>query len=143
MLLVTGVLLYLSDKFAEGKKSGVPLKDAIIIGTVQGMAIIPGISRSGSTIATGIFRGIKSEDAARFSFLLSIPAILGAVVLKFSDIGTLPSDGVFAYSVGVAAAAVSGFFSIKVLMKIVAGKRLRFFAYYCWALGLLSLLFNL
>lgn len=143
MLLVTGILLYLSDRYAEGKKSEVPMKDAIIIGIVQGVAIIPGISRSGSTIATGIFRGIKSENAARFSFLLSIPAILGAVVLKLSETGDFPVEDIFPYSIGVATAAVSGFLSIKVLMKIVSGKKLRYFAYYCWIIGILSLAFNL
>ncbi len=143
MLIVTGILLYLSDRFSEGKKSGVPIKDAIIIGIVQGMAIIPGISRSGSTIATGIFRGVKSENAARFSFLLSIPAILGAVVLKLSETGNFPAEDIFPYLIGVATAAVSGFLSIKVLMRIVSGKKLRFFAYYCWAIGILSLVFNL
>ena len=143
MLLVTGLLLFLSDKMkiTSGKKIGA--KDAIIIGTVQGLAIIPGISRSGSTIATGLFRGIKGEDAATFSFLLAIPAILGAVVLHVKDISVMESVDVLPYFVGVATAAISGFLSIKLLMKVVAGRNLKFFAFYCWIVGLSCLTLNL
>lgn len=143
MLLVTGLLLFMSDRIRLTPRKKVGIKDALIVGTVQGMAIIPGISRSGSTIATGLFRGIKGESAATFSFLLSIPAILGAVVLNMKDIGALESVAVLPYSVGVATAAISGFFSIKLLMKVVAGRNLKFFAFYCWAVGLLSLTLNL
>lgn len=143
MLLITGLLLFLSDMVKERKREKVTLKDAVIIGIVQGAAIIPGISRSGSTIATGLFMGINGEKAAKFSFLLSIPAILGAVVLHAKDISGLNNGHMIPYLVGVTASAVSGFFSIKVLMKIVAGRRLKFFAFYCWTVGIIGIIYNL
>ena len=143
MLLVTGVLLFLSDRVKKTEKRALTIKDAVIIGTVQGMAIIPGISRSGSTIATGLFRGIDGERAATFSFLLSIPAICGAVVLHMKDMTGIDGGQVVPYLAGMAMAAVSGFLSIKVLMKIVSGRKLRFFAFYCWTVGILSLVATL
>ncbi len=139
MLLVTGLLLFLSDRVKKTEKRPITIKDALIIGTVQGMAIIPGISRSGSTIATGLFRGIDGERAATYSFLLSIPAICGAVVLHAKEIGHINDGQAIPYLIGIAAAAVSGFFSIKILMKVVSGRKLRYFAFYCWTVGLLSL----
>ena len=139
MLLVTGLLLFLSDRVKGGGKSAIGIKDALIIGTVQGMAIIPGISRSGSTIATGLFRGVNAERAATYSFLLSIPAICGAVVLHMKDMGNINGGQTIPYLAGMATAAMSGFFSITVLMKVVSGRKLRYFAFYCWAVGLLSL----
>ncbi len=143
MLLVTGTLLFLSDRVKAAERSSIGIKDAVIIGTVQGMAIIPGISRSGSTIATGLFRGIDGEKAATYSFLLSIPAILGAVVLEAKGISELRQGDFLPYLVGVCSAAGSGFLSIKLLMKVVAGRKLRFFAFYCWFVGLSSLAFGL
>ena len=142
MLLVTGLLLFLSDMMKDRKRSNITIKDALIIGTVQGFAIIPGISRSGSTIAAGIFRGVKGEGAATYSFLLSIPAILGAVVLHAKDLNALPSGSLAPYMVGVAASAISGFLGITVLMKIVSGRKLKFFAFYCWVVGISSLIYN-
>ena len=142
MLLVTGVLLFLSDRVKVTKRESINLKDAVIIGIVQGLAIIPGISRSGSTIATGLFMGIKAERAATYSFLLSIPAICGAVVLHSKGLTSLNGGDAVPYMTGVAAAAISGFFSIKVLMKIVAGRKLKLFAFYCWTVGLLGLIFT-
>jgi undecaprenyl-diphosphatase len=143
MLLITGILLYLSDKVKKGGRETVRLRDALIIGTVQGMAIIPGISRSGSTIATGLFGGLKAETAATYSFLLSIPAILGAVVLHAGDLTGFDNGNILPYTAGVLAAAISGFLSIKILMKIVAGRNLRFFAFYCWTLGIGSLIIGI
>ncbi|MDH3976000.1 MAG: undecaprenyl-diphosphate phosphatase [Deltaproteobacteria bacterium] len=143
MLLITGLLLFLSDMVRDRKREKVSLKDALIIGIVQGAAIIPGISRSGSTIAAGLFMGINGEKAAKFSFLLSIPAILGAVVLHAKDISGLNNGHMIPYLAGVTAAAVSGFFSIKVLMKVVAGRRLKLFAFYCWTVGIIGLIYNL
>lgn len=139
MLLVTGLLLYLSDMAKGAKRVDVGIVDAVIIGSIQGMAIIPGISRSGSTIATGIFRGVKGESAATFSFLLSIPAILGAAILESRGISGISAQDIPAYAAGVASAAISGFFGIKVLMKVVAGRNLKIFAFYCWTIGTISL----
>lgn len=143
MLFITGLLLFFSDRVKERRREKVTLKDALIIGIVQGGAIIPGISRSGSTIATGLFMGINGEKAAKFSFLLSIPAILGAVVLHAKDISGLSNGHMMPYMAGIASSALSGFFSIKVLMKVVAGRRLKLFAFYCWAVGIAALIYNL
>jgi undecaprenyl-diphosphatase len=143
MLLVTGVVLFLSDRVKVTRRKEVGILDAVIIGTIQGLAIIPGISRSGSTIATGLFRGINGEEAARYSFLLSIPAILGAVVLESGNMGVVDTAEFIPYLIGVVAAAVSGFLSIKLLMKIVTGRKLKIFAFYCWTVGLTSLMVTL
>lgn len=143
MLLITGVVLYLSDKVKKTSRETVRLRDALLIGTIQGLAIIPGISRSGSTIATGLFGGLKAETAATYSFLLSIPAILGAVVLHAGDLTSFDNSNILPYTAGVITAAISGFLSIKVLMKIVAGRKLRFFAFYCWTVGIGSLIIGL
>lgn len=143
MLLVTGTLLYMSDRVKNPGRGSIGVTDAVIIGIVQGMAIIPGISRSGSTIATGLFRGINGEKAATYSFLLSIPAILGAVVLESDGIGKLQGAEIVPYLTGVATAAVSGYLSIKVLMRIIVGRKLKIFAFYCWTVGLSSLILTL
>jgi len=143
MLLITGAVLYLSDKVEKSGRDTVRLRDALLIGTIQGIAIIPGISRSGSTIATGLFGGLKAETSATYSFLLSIPAIMGAAVLHAGDLTGFDNGNILPYSAGVMAAAISGFLSIKVLMKIVAGRNLRIFAFYCWTVGIGSLIIGL
>lgn len=143
MLIITGAILYFSDRVKKSGRETVRLRDALLIGTIQGLAIIPGISRSGSTIATGLFGGLKAETAATYSFLLSIPAILGAVILHAGDLTGFDNGNILPYTVGVLAATTSGFLSIKVLMKIVAGRKLRFFAFYCWTVGIGSLIIGL
>jgi undecaprenyl-diphosphatase len=144
MLAVTGILLFLSDRM---KRTDRPLfainaRDALLIGLVQGLAIIPGISRSGSTIATGLFLKLNADGAARFSFLLSIPAILGAVALEGKEIFRHASDGSGAsFLFGFCAAAISGWLAIKILMTVLKKKRLYFFSIYCWILALVVLVF--
>ncbi len=138
MLLVTGALLWLSEALARPRDGlaqlGMPR--AAAIGVVQGFAIVPGISRSGSTIAAATLLGIRGEDAARFSFLLSIPAVLGAVVLEVG--GALGEEAVpvLPYAAGVLAAFLSGLWAIRFLMMVLRRGRFRWFAAYCWALGL-------
>lgn len=144
MLLVTGALLWLSEVLARPRdglsRLGVPR--AVAIGVVQGLAIVPGISRSGSTIAAATLLGIRGEDAARFSFLLSIPAVLGAVVLELGDALGEVSVPVFSYAAGVAAAFLAGLWAIRFLMMVLRRGRFRWFAVYCWALGLGYLAFG-
>lgn len=112
---------------------------AIIIGSAQALAIMPGISRAGSTIAVGMFLGLTGKDAARFSFLLSIPAIAGALILKS---GALVATGLpLSYLAGALAAALVGWASIAFLMKLLDRENLLPFAVYCAALGSLSLVF--
>jgi undecaprenyl-diphosphatase len=143
MLIVTGTLLYLTKSIKNPSRGEKHLSviDAVIIGFVQGIAIIPGISRSGSTIAAGIFRGIDPVVAARFSFLLSIPAILGATILEARGFNELTLSGMGTYMLGAFVAGVSGFLAIAALMKILMNGHLRLFSYYCWIVGGVILFF--
>ena len=144
MLLVTGLLLFLSDRVPRrGRGLGeMTLTDGIVIGLVQALALIPGISRSGATITCGIFRGMDRRAAARFSFLLSIPAIAGAVVLKAPELLQVSAGDWTAIIAGFAAAAVTGFLSLKLLFALITRVGLSIFAGYCWFVGLATLLFQ-
>jgi len=137
MLLVTGVLLWVSEALGRPRdgldRLGYPR--ALAVGTMQGMAIVPGISRSGSTIAVGTLLGVRGEEAARFSFLLSVPAILGAVVLQLPELSSVEAGSSAAYGVGVLAAFVAGLGAIRFLMSAIRRGRFRWFALYCWVLG--------
>ena len=120
-------------------------RNAIFIGILQGIAICPGISRSGSTLVGGLTTGLKREFAVKFAFLISIPSILGSVVLELPDaIKTGLEPGLLGpIVVGMAVAAVSGFIAIKGMIKIVSDKKLSYFSYYVWILGALTLVFGL
>ncbi len=138
MLAVTGLLLFTADRVTKAVRplSGVGMKDALLIGLVQGVSIIPGISRSGSTIAMGLFRRIEAKAAARFSFLLSIPAILGATVLEGKEIiGHAVGGSGLIFFTGFVTAAVSGWLAIRILMAVLARKGLTVFALYCWGVA--------
>ena len=142
-LLVTGCLLFFSDRMARGHKNAknTTLKDALLIGVAQGVATIPGISRSGSTISAGMALGLDREFAVRYSFLLSLPAVLGATLLELVDAAGAGVDTKVLpiYVVGMVVAGVVGYFSI-CLVKLLAKKgKFGAFAYYCWAAGLVSL----
>ncbi|MGD9975281.1 MAG: undecaprenyl-diphosphatase UppP [Desulfatirhabdiaceae bacterium] len=144
-LIITGVLLWFTRRFHRSGRSidGLSIRDALIIGTVQGFAIMPGISRSGSTISAGIFLGINHELAARFSFLLSIPAVLGATLLSlkdFMDVGGMVWQTWFA---GAIASGIVGYLSLKVLLLIVKKGNLFSFAPYCWLTGLIAIAWGL
>lgn len=144
LLLVTGVILWLTPRKDKEPGEAKPLnpKKALIIGLVQGVAVLPGISRSGSTIATSLFLGISREEAARFSFLISVPAILGATLLEMLK---LRSDGFSAELlpalVGAIVAGVSGYFALRFLIKVLNKGKLYYFSIYCWILGLTALIF--
>jgi undecaprenyl-diphosphatase len=133
-LIANGVLLF-STKFAKAVKK-VNYKDSVLIGIVQGIAIIPGISRSGSTISVGLLRGIKKTDAARFSFLLAIPAIIGAAGLEFKSL-YITSAEIFPVAIGMVAAMVVGYLSLKFLLSIVMRGKFNLFSCYCWIVGLI------
>ena len=140
MLLTTGLILWFTRYV---KRDGRLLEkmgwaDALLIGIVQGIAIIPGISRSGSTISTGLFCGLDRELAGKFSFLLSIPAILGATLLELRGIES-PAE-VWMHLIGMAIAFLVGLLSLKFLMRIVRRGRLFTFAYYCWPVGIVMIL---
>ncbi|MDA0747050.1 MAG: undecaprenyl-diphosphate phosphatase [bacterium] len=139
-LLVTGVVLW-STRFRQGSREEVGLKDTILIGLAQAFAILPGISRSGMTISMGLWRGLDGREAATFSFLLSIPVILGATVLKVGELVVHPpaQEALVALGAGTVAAYISGILAIRWLLALLQGGRLDRFAYYCWAVGVLGL----
>ena len=142
-LIVTGFLLFLCDRVRKGHKSerSATWLDALLVGVGQAVATLPGVSRSGMTITAGCFVGYERRFAVRFSFLLSIPAVLGANILSIGDAVKAGVNGaeVPMYLVGVVTAAVVGYLCIR-LLKYVADKgRFGAFAYYCWAVGILTL----
>jgi undecaprenyl-diphosphatase len=138
MIIVTGIILVITRLIPQSymKKNRPGVLSAIIIGVAQGIAITPGISRSGSTIVCGLLCGMERELAARFSFLLSIPAIMGAMVLQLSS-HELTGIEVSPMIAGFLTAGISGFFALKVLMKMVKKGNLAWFAPYCLAIGLI------
>lgn len=137
MLLVTGVLLFFSERYRRpGRKEGqLTISDALVVGTVQGLAIIPGISRSGSTISTLLLKGVDGETAARFSFLLALPAVFGAALLSLRDLQQVATAEIPMYLVGAGTAFLVGLVSIHCLLAVVRRKRLIGFAIYCWLVG--------
>ena len=142
-LLVTGCLLFASDRVRKGRKTErtASLVDVLLVGAAQAVATCPGISRSGTTITAGCFVGFERKFAVRFSFLLSIPAILGANILSLKDAieAEIPWEEVPVYLAGVLVAAVVGYACIR-LIKLVADKgKFGFFAYYCWLAGVVTL----
>ena len=145
-LLVTGAILLYTLKVPAGKKGEKEMTfgDALLIGTAQGIATLPGVSRSGSTIVTARVRGLTPELAVRFSFIMSIPAILGAAVLQIHDgaAESLSAGTLGLYLLGAAVAAVSGFLCIKWLLGIIRKGKLYYFAYYCFGMGVLAIILN-
>ena len=142
-LIFTGILLFVSDRVHHGRKTEktATLLDALLVGIGQAIALCPGISRSGMTITAGCFVGYERRFAVRFSFLLSIPAVLGANILSIKDavqVGIVGAE-VPMYLVGVAVAAVTGYLCIRLLKYIADKGRFGAFAYYCWAAGVLTL----
>ena len=143
-LAITGIILFVSDKISDSKiNARLGIRKSAAIGIAQGFSLLPGISRSGSTIAMGIFMGMKREDAAKFSFLLSLPAILGANILKLNEFKNLESSQLFLFIVGALAAFISGYLVISVLIKLIKNKKLKIFSYYCWTISLISILLYL
>lgn len=146
-LLVTGVLLLISEVTNVGNKRPrqVTYTQAGIIGVVQGMATLPGISRSGSTITACLLCGFDKSFAVKYSFIMSIPAVLGAVILKFKDFGSaaVSQYELINYITGTLIAAIVGYICIKTMLVIVRGKKFRYFAYYCFLIGTFSIIWEL
>ena len=148
MLLLTGCILFLSDHYSGGKKTArtATVKDALLVGLAQGMATIPGLSRSGTTISAGMALGFDRNFAVRYSFLLSLPAVLGATLLKVIKVIIAESvDLKLApmYLCGMIVAGVVGYFSIS-LVKLLADRgKFGKFAFYCWVVGAIALIFSL
>ena len=147
-LLVTGCILFLSDQMARGHKTvrSATLTDVLLVGAAQACATIPGLSRSGCTISAGMVRGFDRKFAVRYSFLMSLPAVLGATLLKVLDVlkleGGVPAENIPKYLLGMAVAAVVGYFSIHLVRLLADRGRFGAFAFYCWGAGALFLLLN-
>ena len=144
-LIVTGFLLFASDRVKKGRKTerSATLLDVLLVGVAQALATCPGISRSGTTITAGCFLGFDRKFAVRYSFLMSIPAILGANILSIKDaIETVVWSEVPVYLAGVLVSAVVGYACIRLLKMIAEKGKFGFFAYYCWAVGILTIVLN-
>ncbi|MBZ4646372.1 MAG: undecaprenyl-diphosphatase UppP [Clostridia bacterium] len=146
-LLFTGFLLWITSKLIPGSKDekNVKYSNAFVIGLFQSLAITPGISRSGSTIVGALLNGLKKEFAVKFSFLMSIPAILGAAVLQVPDLMKqgFNSTDVFSYTAGTLAAAITGFIAIKFLINLLNRGKFYLFSYYCWTVGIFIIIYSL
>ena len=143
-LLATGCLLFASDRVRKGRKTerSTRMTDALLVGAAQALATCPGLSRSGTTITAGCFLGFERKFAVRYSFILSIPAVLGANILSLKDAlgGTVIWSEVPVYLAGVIVAAVVGYACIRLLKMIADKGKFGAFAYYCWAAGLLTVI---
>lgn len=145
-LIITGVMLWFSNRIVPGSKkaNNIKLRDALTIGVFQGMAITPGISRSGSTVFAGLICGFNMDLAARFSFILSIPAILGAVVLQSGElINVGASFNWMSVIVGFTASAISGYVAIKTFINVIKKHKLQYFYYYCWVVGIAVVIYSI
>ncbi|MDP7567366.1 MAG: undecaprenyl-diphosphate phosphatase, partial [Flavobacteriales bacterium] len=135
MLLLTGLLLFMADK-AKASEKNVGIKDAILIGISQAIAILPGISRSGATISTSVLLGIDKEKSARFSFLMVVPLIFGKMAKDILSGGISTTDTNFLpLIIGFIFAFFTGMFACKWMIKLVKNSQLKYFAYYCFAIG--------
>ena len=137
MLLVTAVVLLATTRVPRGNRTeaDLTLRDALLVGVVQGFAVVPGISRAGSTSAIGLVAGLRPETAARFSFLLSIPAILGAMVLQLRDLGDISPEMARACLVGGIVSMVVGWGALIGLLRVVRAGKLHWFAPYLIVVG--------
>jgi undecaprenyl-diphosphatase len=137
-LLTTGVILFFSEKRRGNRK--LSILDSLIIGVAQAIAIIPGVSRSGVTVATGLLRKIDKATAFKYSFLLSIPAVLGATALESREL-VVGNVDVIPLFLGAIISMIVGFASLKLLQRIVMREKFHLFAYYCWTVGLALIFF--
>ncbi len=140
-LMVTGIILITTKKSIAGKREDVSLKDAAVLGLTQAIAIIPGISRSGITISTLLFQGIKKEEAFRFAFLAAIPVIFGAALLEAKDINFALSINTEGLIVGFGCSFLTGLVSLRFLKLILKKAKLYYFGYYCIMAAIAALLF--
>jgi undecaprenyl-diphosphatase len=143
LLLITGAILTVSERLGKRQRplGDLGWLDSVLIGLAQGLAIAPGISRSGATMATGLLRGVKREAAARYSFLLATPIIFGAGLLQLIELFQAGAVGaqLRPLVIGFLAAAISGYLCIKFLLAYLQRGKLYVFAAYCWLAGIASL----
>ena len=138
-LFVTGTILYLSQRMPSGEVNydTITKREALFMGLGQACAILPGLSRSGTTIAAGLTIGLNKEFAAKFSFILSIPAILGAFLLQVKDIGSAMDANFLPVFLGFIASIIAGYMAIKWMLDLIQNKSLDIFSYYCWLMGII------
>ena len=139
-LLITGCVLFFSEKRVGNKKMGI--LDSLLIGLTQAVAIIPGISRSGVTVSTGLLRKIDKTTAFRYSFVLSVPAVIGATLIESKELVTGNVD-MLPLGLGAIISMIVGYASLKLLQKIIMNQKLHLFAYYCWSVGIAIILFTI
>jgi undecaprenyl-diphosphatase len=143
MLIVTGFILWGEQtRIRERKIDEMRLGDAVGVGVFQGLAVLPGISRSGATIIGGILLGLERDLAARFSLLISVPAIAGAALLELSKVKDLGAVPLGPYLAGMAVAAAAGYLAIAIILRLVRQRRFHLFAFYVWPLGVLAILWQ-
>ena len=144
-LVINGIFLFVSERRGDGKK--LDYLDSVLIGVAQGIAIIPGISRSGLTITTGLLKKVERKTAFTYSFLLSVPAVIGAAILEFANAyasNELVISGVDTATMlfGVVVSMIIGYVSLKLLQKVVLRGKFHLFAYYCWMAGMAIILYH-
>lgn len=144
-LLITGLMLSIVDDIPNGgkKPENTTYRNAAVIGIAQGVATLPGISRSGTTLTVGLLNGLDRSFAVKYSFIMSIPAILGANILEIKDMfepaNRITSGEFINYLVGTVVAAVVGYVCIKTMLVIVRNKKMKYFSYYCFAMGAVAI----
>lgn len=147
-LLITGLMLFMVDEIPAGSKTPKEMtyKNALIIGIAQGIATLPGISRSGTTLTVGVINGLERKFAVKYSFIMSIPAILGACVLDLKDLfapeNAIPTTELIYYFIGAAVACVVGFICIKTLLILYKNRKMKYFSYYCFVAGIIGIIAN-
>ena len=147
-LLITALMLYVVDDLPSGTKTPKEMtyKNGLIIGIAQGIATLPGISRSGTTLTVGILNGLDRKFAVKYSFIMSIPAILGACVLDLKDLfapeNALSSTELIYYLMGAVVAAVVGYICIRTLLVLFKNRKMKYFSYYCFVVGIIAIIAN-
>lgn len=144
-LIFTAILLFFADRLGGGKKTArdASVKDALLVGLMQLLAVFPGVSRSGATMCGGLFAKFDRDFAVRFAFLLSIPAVLGATVFKLPDVLASGGEAFLPIVVGFFAAAISGYCAIALVKLLVKRNSFKYFSIYCACVGVLSIVLNL
>ncbi len=138
---ITGIFLFITFFFNKGDKVSLKIRNAIIIGVAQAVAVLPGISRSGATISASIISGIRGEEAFRFSFLLALPAILGATVLEMPEGRAISSEMLAQYITGFLSAFFSGLIALSLLSRIINKNKFYYFSFYCFLIGITLLIY--
>lgn len=138
-LFVTGTILYLSQRMTSGNVNlnNISARESLFMGLGQACALLPGLSRSGTTIAAGLTIGLEKEFAAKFSFILSIPAICGAFVLQLKDIGSAMDANFLPIFLGFIASIIAGYLAIKWMLDLIQNRSLDIFSYYCWVISII------